>query len=35
MRPDSLYKGKIGTALLVCEMETPELARMPLYDAEG
>lgn len=35
LRPDSLYKGQIGTALLACEIETPEFARMPLYDSEG
>jgi serine/threonine-protein kinase len=35
LRPDSLYKGEIGTALLVGELDTPEFARMPLYDGEG
>jgi serine/threonine-protein kinase len=35
VRPDSLYKGGVGTALLVCELDTPEFARMPLYDGEG
>ena len=35
LRPDSLYKGEVGTALLVGELDTPEFARMPLYDGEG
>jgi serine/threonine-protein kinase len=33
-RPDSLYKGEVGTALLACEVEAP-VASMPLYDGEG
>jgi serine/threonine-protein kinase len=34
-RRDSLYKGDVGTALLISELSAPELARMPLYDGEG
>lgn len=34
-RRDSLYKGEVGTALLISELSAPELARMPLYDGEG
>ncbi|MFB4306789.1 lanthionine synthetase LanC family protein [Actinomadura sp. GTD37] len=33
-RADSLYKGEIGTALLLCELETPDPGRMPLYAPE-
>jgi serine/threonine-protein kinase len=35
LRRDSLYKGEVGTALLIDELSAPELARMPLYDGEG
>lgn len=35
LRRDSLYKGEVGTALLISELGAPELARMPLYDGEG
>jgi serine/threonine-protein kinase len=31
----SLYKGQLGTALLIAEIERPELARMPMFEAEG
>jgi hypothetical protein len=34
-RRDSLYKGEVGTALLISELSAPGLARMPLYDGEG
>lgn len=34
-RPDSLYKGDTGIALLVEELEQPALASMPLVEAEG
>jgi eukaryotic-like serine/threonine-protein kinase len=31
---DSLYKGEIGVALLIAELERPELSCMPLFDSE-
>ncbi len=31
---DRLYKGEIGVALLAAELEQPEQARMPLFEAE-
>ncbi len=31
-RRDSLFKGEIGVALLAAEIESPELARMPLFE---
>jgi eukaryotic-like serine/threonine-protein kinase len=34
-RRDSLYNGEIGVALLAAELQSPELARMPLFDAVG
>jgi serine/threonine-protein kinase len=34
-RLDSLYHGDVGLALLVAELEAPELARMPLFEPEG
>ena len=33
--PLSLYKGRTGVALLVCDLECPEAARMPLFEPEG
>jgi len=35
LRRDSLYKGELGVALLAAELEAPESARMPLFEAEG
>jgi hypothetical protein len=34
LRRDSLYKGEIGVALLLADLETPELSCMPLFDRE-
>jgi len=34
-RDDSLYKGRVGLALLAAEIEVPELARMPFVEPEG
>jgi serine/threonine-protein kinase len=31
----SLFKGRLGCALLAAELEFPEAARMPLFEAEG
>jgi serine/threonine-protein kinase len=31
----SLYKGRLGAALLSAEIERPESARMPLFESEG
>lgn len=33
--PNSLYKGRIGLAVLAAEVERPELAAMPLFEDEG
>jgi serine/threonine-protein kinase len=33
--PDSLYKGKVGVALLAEELSDPSSAAMPLFDTEG
>jgi eukaryotic-like serine/threonine-protein kinase len=33
--PDSLYHGTVGIALLVAELERPELAAMPYFGDEG
>jgi serine/threonine-protein kinase len=33
-RPDSLFYGEVGVALLVAELQEPEHARMPLFEAE-
>ena len=30
-----LYKGALGVALLICELEDPSRARMPLFESEG
>ena len=35
LRRDSLYKGEVGVALLAADLEAPEYARMPLFEAEG
>jgi eukaryotic-like serine/threonine-protein kinase len=35
LRPDSLYKGKVGVALLAAQIRKPEHARMPLFEGEG
>ena len=35
LRRDSLYKGEVGVALLAADLQTPEYACMPLFDAEG
>jgi hypothetical protein len=35
LRPDSLYKGEIGLALLVVDLERPQHACMPLFEPEG
>ena len=32
--PDSLYKGELGLALLACELERPEEARLPVFERE-
>jgi hypothetical protein len=34
-RPDSLYYGEVGVALLITELEAPEHGRMPLFEAEA
>jgi len=33
--PNSLYKGRVGLALLAVEIERPDLAAMPLFEDEG
>jgi hypothetical protein len=33
LRRDSLYKGEVGVALLAAELDAPEDACMPLYEA--
>lgn len=33
--PDSLYRGEPGLALLCCELEHAESARMPMFEDEG
>jgi hypothetical protein len=33
--PDSLYKGNVGIAVLIAELERPEDATMPFLGAEG
>ena len=35
LRRDSLYKGEIGVALLVADLERAEEARMPFFETEG
>jgi serine/threonine protein kinase len=35
LRRDSLYKGEVGVALLTADLQAPEHACMPLFDAEG
>lgn len=32
LRNNSLYKGEVGIAVLLCELTRPELARMPLFE---
>jgi serine/threonine protein kinase len=34
-RDDSLYKGRVGVALLAADIGVPELARMPFVEPEG
>ncbi len=34
-RPASLYKGDAGLAVLCADLETPEDARLPLFECEG
>ena len=34
-RPYSLYRGRLGVATLLCELERPERAVMPFFAAEG
>lgn len=34
LRRDSLYKGEVGAALLLADLERPELSCMPLFDKE-
>ena len=33
--PNSLYKGRVGLALIAAEVERPDLAAMPLFEDEG
>jgi serine/threonine-protein kinase len=33
--PNSLYKGRVGLAVLAAELERPELAAMPIFEDEG
>jgi hypothetical protein len=35
LRRDSLYKGEVGVALLAADLQAPEYACMPLFEAEG
>jgi len=35
LRPNALYKGEIGVALLAADLEYPERACMPLFESEG
>ena len=35
MRPESLYKGELGVAVLAAELDRPELAAMPFFEREG
>ena len=35
IRPDSLYKGNVGIAVLAADLEHPESACMPFFDSEG
>jgi serine/threonine-protein kinase len=35
LRRDSLYKGEVGVALLAADLDAPEHACMPLFEAEG
>jgi serine/threonine protein kinase len=35
IRPDSLYKGNVGIAVLAADLEHPESACMPFFDDEG
>jgi hypothetical protein len=34
LRRDSLCKGEVGVALLMADLQMPEQARMPLFEAE-
>jgi hypothetical protein len=34
-RPDSLYKGDVGIALLAVDLERPEHARMPMFERDA
>jgi serine/threonine-protein kinase len=35
LRANSLYKGEVGVALLIADLERPELAAMPFFEHEG
>jgi hypothetical protein len=35
MRPNRLYKGDVGVALLIADLQAPEHGRMPLFEAES
>jgi eukaryotic-like serine/threonine-protein kinase len=35
LRRDSLYKGEVGVALLAADLDAPEHACMPLFEADG
>jgi serine/threonine-protein kinase len=35
LRRDSLYKGEVGVALLAADLEAPDHACMPFFEAEG
>ncbi len=35
LRPDSLYRGAFGVAVLSADLEQPDLAAMPFFESEG
>jgi eukaryotic-like serine/threonine-protein kinase len=35
IRPDSLYKGEIGVAVLAADLTRPEMSCLPFFEAEG
>ena len=35
LRPESLYKGELGIAVLAADLDRPEHARMPLFEVDG
>ena len=35
LRPESLYKGELGIAVLAADLERPEQACMPLFEIES